>query len=183
MQIQENTNSLNLDNYPNSQLNNQADIVYAGFFVRLAAYLVDILIVGIALSTLRFPMWFISLFNQDIFLLRPVLFNFSTWDIILYILSSLYFILLTYFKGATLGKYLLRIRVVSDSNSEKIPLLDVIYRETIGRYLSSLLFIGYLFIGASTDKRALHDILCNTHVVYQWINNISIKRFNNNKLK
>src|SRR5690554_160479 len=115
MQIQENTNSLNLDNYPNSQLNNQADIVYAGFFVRLAAYLVDILIVGIALSTLRFPMWFISLFNQDIFLLRPVLFNFSTWDIILYILSSLYFILLTYFKGATLGKYLLRIRVVSDS--------------------------------------------------------------------
>lgn len=94
-------------------------------------------------------------------------FDFSTWDIIIYLLSSFYFILLTYFKGATVGKFLLRIRVISDNNENgKLTLINAIYRETIGRYLSSLFFIGYLFIGATNDKRSLHDILCDTHVIF-----------------
>lgn len=143
------------------------EVIYAGFFVRLSAYLIDIIIVGLILLALKVPMWIISLFNPEFILLRPVLFDFSTWDITIYLLSSFYFILLHYFKGATIGKFLLRIKVVSDKNEEgKLTLINAIYRETIGRYLSGLLFIGYLFIGASNDKRALHDIICDTHVVY-----------------
>lgn len=172
MHIQENNNNFNGANkvYEANLMNplyqTQSPVTYAGFFVRLAAYIIDIIIVKLALSTLRVPMWIVSMFNPDFFLFKPILFDFSLWNIILYLLSALYFILLTYFKGATVGKYLLRLNVVSDLDGEKIPLLDVIYRETIGRYLSGLLFIGYFFIGASSDKRALHDILCNTHVIY-----------------
>ena len=159
-------NKPNNENY-NTRYSNEDDVVYAGFFARLAAFLIDIIIVGLVLMTLKVPMWIISIFNPEFILLRPVLFDFSTWDIIIYLLSSFYFILLTYFKGATIGKFLLRLRVVSDKTEDgKLSLINAIYRETIGRYLSSLFFIGYLFIGATSDKRALHDILCDTHVVY-----------------
>lgn len=152
----------------NLDYTNKTNVVYAGFFPRLAAYLVDIIIIGIALASLKFPMWIFSLFNPDFILLRPVLFKFSTWDVILYLLSALYFVLLTYFKGATIGKFLMRLQVVSDTSDDgKISLIDVVYRETIGRYLSGLLLIGYIFIAATEDKRSLHDILCNTHVVYR----------------
>ncbi len=145
---------------------NANDIVYAGFFVRLAAYLIDIIIVGLTLSIFRFPMWIVSLVNPDNPLLQPVLFKFSLWDIILYLLGASYFILMTYFKGATVGKYLLRLRVISDSHDGNLLLINIIYRETIGRYLSGIFYIGYLIIGASDDKRALHDRLCNTLVIY-----------------
>lgn len=140
--------------------------IYAGFFVRLAAYLVDIIIVSVALLTLRTPMWIASLFKADIPLMQPILFEFSTLDIFLYLLTVLYFILMTYIKGTTIGKQLFRLRVVSANPEEKLSLINVIYRETIGRYLSSLLFIGYILIAANNDKRALHDILCDTYVIY-----------------
>lgn len=147
---------------------NVNEVVYAGFFVRLAAYLIDIIIVTLALATLRFPMWIVSLINPENPLLQPVLFKFTLWDIILYLLGATYFILMTYFKGTTIGKYLLRLKVVSDTPDGKLSLINVIYRETIGRYLSGILYIGYLFIGASNDKRALHDRLCDTLVIYNY---------------
>ena len=152
MLIQENTNANN--------------IVYAGFFVRLAAYLVDIIIVALALSFFKLPMWIVSLLNPDIPLLQPILFKFSLWDIILYLVGASYFILMTYLKGFTVGKYLLRLKVVSSVTNGKLSLINIIYRETIGRYLSGIFYIGYLIIGASDNKRALHDRLCETLVTY-----------------
>lgn len=140
--------------------------VYAGFFVRLAAYLVDIIIVSLVLLTLKTPMWIATIFSSNNPLVQPILFQFSIWDIFLYILTVLYFVLMTYIKGTTIGKQLFRLKVISSNPEEKLSLVNVIYRETIGRYLSSLLFIGYILIAANNDKRALHDILCDTQVIY-----------------
>lgn len=146
-----------------TQENNQA--VYGGFFVRFFAFLVDSLIVGAVLSVIRLPLFFAKLANSENFLLQPVLFKFSVIDIALYLASALYFIVLTYTSGATVGKRLMNLKVVHADGSP-LTLLTVVYRETIGRYLSSLLFIGYIMIGLNQDKRGLHDILCDTRVVY-----------------
>lgn len=158
MPIQDNNNICNMTN--------DKKLVYAGFFARLAAYLVDMILIGLPLLILRVPMFFISLSNPDFFLLKPVLFDFTSWAIFLYILKVLYFVLMTYFKGATIGKYLFRLKVVSDNPEEGLSFTTVLYRETIGRYLSSLLYIGYIMVGASNDKRGLHDMICDTHVAY-----------------
>ena len=37
--------------------NNTENQVYAGFFVRLAAYIIDWIIVGCALLVVKFPLW------------------------------------------------------------------------------------------------------------------------------
>lgn len=75
---------------------------------------------------------------------------------------------MTYRYGATFGKMVMKIRVYKE-NEERLSIIDVIYRETIGRYLSSLiLFIGYIFIGIDNRKRALHDMLCDTVVLYNF---------------
>lgn len=163
MPIQDNTNTDVINTINPTSTNSTT---YAGFFVRLAAYLIDIIIVGFALLLVKIPMWFLSFAIPFDFLTQNVLFEFTIRDIFFYLLTVLYFVLMTYFKGATLGKLLFRIRVVYNGPNEELTFINVLYRETIGRYLSSLLFIGYILIGASSDKRGLHDMLCDTHVVY-----------------
>jgi len=145
---------------------NKEDIVYAGFFVRLSAYIIDCIIVGIALLIIRIPKFFIYMMNPDIFFVKPILFEFSIFDIVIYLLGLTYFILMTYYCGGTLGKKLFKLKVCK-ATDEKLSLFTIIYRESIGRYLSGLiLFIGYIIIGVDSKKRALHDILSDTLVVY-----------------
>ncbi len=133
--------------------------------MRLAAYFIDMLLVGVVLLFVKIPMFFVGLQNPGNFLVSPLLFQFSLLDIVLYLAVSAYFIILTYQTGATVGKRLMNLRVVTIDDAP-LTLLNVLYRETIGRYLSSLFFIGYILIGLNRDKRGLHDILCNTKVIY-----------------
>ncbi|BCZ46033.1 hypothetical protein psyc5s11_21000 [Clostridium gelidum] len=145
---------------------NKEDILYAGFFVRLSAYIIDCIIVGIALLIIRIPKFIIYMMNPEIFFVKPILFEFSIFDIVIYILGLTYFVLMTYYCGGTLGKKLFKLKVCKNTD-EKLSLFTVIYRESIGRYLSALiLFIGYIMIGVDSKKRALHDILSDTLVVY-----------------
>ena len=64
----------------------------------------------------------------DIFLTVPVVYNFSVYDIILYIALKMYFILMTYFTGSTLGKKLFRIKVIA-SDARKLSLWTVIFKD------------------------------------------------------
>ena len=138
----------------------------AGFFVRLAAFFLDMLLVGLVLLLLvRLPLLPLSLSAPDNWFMRDLLFQFSLYDMLLYVAAAAYFIVTTYSSGQTVGKRLMNLQVVS-TNGEPLTLFNVIYRETIGRYLSSLLFLGYLMIGVTQEKRGLHDILADTGVVY-----------------
>ena len=89
-------------------------------------------------------------------------------DIVLYALKVLYFIAFTYLTGTTLGKKAMNLRVVSKNPEEKLTLFNVVYRETVGRFLCSLpVNIGYIVAGIDSEKRGFHDLLCDTRVVYQ----------------
>lgn len=139
--------------------------VNAGFFVRLAAYLIDSLIVGAALLTVRIPFWISSWGTPDNILVRDLVFKYSFADIVIYVLGVLYFILLTYKTGSTIGKKALHLKVqsVEDRN---MTLFEVAFRETVGRFLSSLAYVGYFMMAVSKSKRGLHDFLSDTEVVY-----------------
>ena len=61
----------------------------------------------------------------------------------------------------------MNLRVVSAENGGELKLLDVVYRETIGRFLCSLsVGIGYMVAGWDGQKRGFHDMLCDTRVIY-----------------
>lgn len=146
--------------------NKADDQVNAGFFVRLAAHLIDSVIVSVALFFVRIPFWVSSWISPDNLIIRDLIFTYSIKDIILYVLSAAYFIVLTYKSGATIGKKLLHLKVIS-AEDRKMTLFEVIYRETIGRFLAGLLLnIGYLMVATHEQKRGWHDLISDTQVVY-----------------
>lgn len=133
----------------------------------MAAHLIDMLIVGGILLFARIPLALLSLFLPTELLEYRVLFSYTIKDIYLYLGGVLYYILLTYYTGTTLGKKLMNLRVVSETG-EKLTLFNVIYRETIGRFLCSFFGgIGYIMAGIDGQKRGLHDMICGTRVIYE----------------
>lgn len=145
---------------------NKNTLTYAGFWVRLAAYTIDSIIVFFALLFVRLFLSGVLSFTEGTLLGGNVLFDYSLKDIILYVSQVLYFILFTYCTGTTPGKRLMNLYVIS-ADEEKLSFTDVLYRETIGRFLCSLtVCIGYIMAGVDKEKRGLHDMLCDTRVVY-----------------
>lgn len=139
--------------------------IYADFAPRLAAFLIDSLILIVVLLPVRATFFIFSLISPSNLMTKPVLFQFSVIDIVLYLLTAIYYVSMTYYYGTTLGKKLFNLKVVSTDGSE-LTFINVLYRETIGKYLSSIIFIGYLMIAIDSEKRGLHDRLCDTRVVY-----------------
>ncbi len=136
------------------------NIKYAGFFARLAAYLIDLIIVAAAAAPLSLLLSLIPFMGYKVF------FTFTAKAIIIYLLKALYFVLFLKLRGATPGKLAMRIQVVKKEG--EISWIDAVYRETVGRYLSGLvLCIGYLMVGFSRTKQGLHDMLCDTVVIYR----------------
>lgn len=150
----------------NIMQNRSDNRIYAGFFVRLAAYLTDIIIVWCAMLVIRIPVWVTTVTSPNNFFVRDFIFQYSIKDILFYLMQAAYFILLTYFTGSTLGKKIFQIRVVS-TEERKMTFFEVVFRETVGRFLSALILsIGYIMIAVDKQKRGLHDILSDTNVVY-----------------
>ena len=130
--------------------------------------MIDSVVVFAGLLIVRLIFAGISLAGGGAITGTDILFHYSLKDIILYALKVLYFIAFTYLTGTTLGKKAMNLRVVSKNPEEKLTLFNVVYRETVGRFLCSLpVNIGYIVAGIDSEKRGFHDLLCDTRVVYQ----------------
>ncbi|MGN1168305.1 MAG: RDD family protein [Lachnospiraceae bacterium] len=146
---------------------NKDEVTYAGFWVRLAAYLIDSMIVFVGLLIVRLILLGVMSAAKDTALGGNLLFQYNLKDIVLYVMEALYFILFTYYTGTTIGKRLMNLKVVRADGEEKLSLLNVIYRETVGRFLCGVICgIGYILAGIDGEKRGLHDILADTRVIY-----------------
>ena len=144
------------------------DLTRAGFAPRAAAYIVDRIIIFAGLCFLRAPFLIASLLGAGKVTAKDFLFDHSFLDVICWLAASAYLVLLTYYTGGTLGKKLMRLRVEKESG-ETLSLVDALYRETIGRFLSGILCIGYLMAIVDKRHRAFHDYLCDTRVIYDGV--------------
>lgn len=122
------------------------DVVYAGFWARLAASFIDGLVIFI-------PIMLISIV-PIIGMLGGIIF------------SWLYFAKMeSGERGATFGKRALKLQVLSADNLDQIGFGRATGR-FFGRYLSMLvLYIGYLMQPFTGRKQALHDMVSGTVVV------------------
>lgn len=142
------------------------EVMHGGFIVRLAAFMIDSLIIGAFSLMIKLPFSVIALFVTEPFYLQNFLFHFSILDVLLYLIGVIYFVAFTYCTSTTIGKRIMNLRVISTTGHE-LNLLQVIYRETVGKYLSAVIFsIGYLLIIVDKEKKALHDRLADTKVIY-----------------
>jgi len=123
----------------------------AGFWVRLAALLVDLLVIWLALK-----------FVIAVFIHAGVYIPFE----LTFALSFLvYSALLIGWRAATVGKTLCGLTVQS-SKGAHAGYLRAFLRETVCKFISAVfLFLGFFWTGFSRKKRAWHDYIADTIVI------------------
>lgn len=138
---------------------NKPMIHYAGFWRRLAAFLIDSFIL-IAFA------FVLIIFTHTLYYIE-VLRWFTTASVLLLALGYHPYFLTT--KGATPGKQVMGLIVVDKNNYYPISLGKALLREILGRHIidRALFHIGDLAIIFDSKKQALHDKIGGTYVVYK----------------
>lgn len=81
------------------------------------------------------------------------------------ILTTLAYVFMWFRWGQTPGKKMLHIKIVDDKTLECASLIQVILR-FFGYFLSALSIVGFFIPLFRKDKKALHDIISKTVVIY-----------------
>jgi uncharacterized RDD family membrane protein YckC len=144
---------------------------YAGFWIRLLAAIIDSVIVGVVFKVLQ-----LALFPSMAVVTVPAP-SANPWEVLGPQLARLGWTTLlstavsatysTWFigaLGAVPGMMALGLKVVRPDGSA------IGYARAFGRYFAAtlsgiILFIGYLLIAFDSEKRALHDMICDTRVI------------------
>jgi uncharacterized RDD family membrane protein YckC len=141
---------------------------YAGFWIRVGAYLIDSIVLVVA-QWLVFSVFGVSMLGADA--LDPAAADTLATGgaIAAYSITTiggiLYFALMeSSAKQATLGKMALGL-VVVDAEGNRISFL-----RALGRYFAKILsglilFIGYIMVAFTERKQGLHDMICSTLVL------------------
>lgn len=140
---------------------------YAGFWIRFVARMIDGVILGAtqALIALGFFGTFGAQFMPGV--RRSASIGIMlTFQVFSYATAIAYETVLLRYRGATLGKMALGLKVVR-SNGNPLG-----WGISIGRYFmylvsAMILLVGYIMAGFDDEKRALHDRVCDTRVIYK----------------
>ncbi|MBB5172752.1 RDD family protein [Texcoconibacillus texcoconensis] len=135
--------------------------MYAGFWIRFWAYLVDIIVVSSINGILVTPFFrFTDLMDQMVA-------QISVLSVTTTLVGFIYFVVLTKWLGRTIGKQLFGLVVVRYDNA---PLRwnDVVFREVVGRFIHQaffFLYALYFVVAFHSKKRGLHDLIADTQVI------------------
>jgi uncharacterized RDD family membrane protein YckC/TM2 domain-containing membrane protein YozV len=129
----------------------------AGFSIRLISYFLDIIIVGfifdiLVMSTTEYLLYESSNIYPEQF------------QIVRFVVLMIYFVLFNYFYNATPGKILMNIQILAEEGT-KITFIQSLVRY-ISYTFSYIMLIGFIMIGIRKDKRALHDLIAETKVIF-----------------
>lgn len=160
----------------------------ASFGLRLGALIIDVILMSIFRGVLMFLFmaigWLKTNTPEQDQLLQDMAINKASPESILgatvkmaldngelhffgyfYLLSIVIFILFIVKKGGTPGKLALGLRIQDIHSKANPKWLNALLRETIGKIISSIMLLGFLFPLFRKDKRALHDLMAQTQVV------------------
>ncbi|MEN1968417.1 RDD family protein [Lentibacillus sp. N15] len=135
---------------------------YAGFWMRMWAYVADLIIVFSINGVLLVPFKFVH---------EGAAISIGYWTltgIISMIVLYLYFLLMTKFTGQTLGKMIFGLKVVHKGD-EPLAWSDVIFREIVGRFLHRVLGVTvllYIVVAFDDKKQGVHDMIADTYVIH-----------------
>ncbi|PKR84309.1 RDD family protein [Heyndrickxia camelliae] len=140
----------------------------AGFWMRFWAYLVDLIVIGsidrLLVKTI-FRLLDISIDNTGMF---------SPFSVATAMVFYVYFVLMTKYTGQTIGKMIFGLKVISIKDSTR-SWSTILFRELIGRYLSTTIWILYIIVAFTPNKQGLHDIFADTTVVREDLRRQSLK--------
>jgi uncharacterized RDD family membrane protein YckC len=148
---------------------------YGGFWIRVAAYLIDHVLLGIVIA----PFYFILIFPSVLRIIQqaqentepsPELFVGMFGSIFMFagaalVGSWLYEALLTSSSWqGTVGKRILRLKVTDDQGNR------ISFARATGRFFAKILsgwvmYVGFIMVAFMERKRGLHDVICGTQVL------------------
>jgi uncharacterized RDD family membrane protein YckC len=138
---------------------------YAGFWIRVAAILIDAValsVVNWVLSMALFGSLLVSAASPE--RIGAALAGVAAFYLVAFIVALGYEIFFTAQFAATLGKMALGLKVIRGQGG------PITYGLSTGRYFSKIISgmifgIGYMMAGWDPEKRALHDRICDTRVI------------------
>lgn len=142
----------------NVQTAGPATVSYGGFWLRVVAYIIDAILLGVASRIIGFVA------GTPLRATDFTDFDYTTSGASL-VIAWLYFALMeSSARGATVGKRAVGLRVVTDQGQR----LD--FGHATGRYLAKfisaiILGIGFIMVAFTDRKRGLHDMIASTLVV------------------
>ena len=150
------------------------EVVYAGFWKRLAALMIDAVVVTIAyyvvvvVAMIAFGIGMAGMIKADSATPGSIAALLAVVYLTYPIISGLYYVGLESSSAqATLGKMAVGIKVTDDDGRRMSR------GRALGRWASHLLcyltvYIGYVMAGFTARKRGLHDMVASTLVVDRW---------------
>jgi uncharacterized RDD family membrane protein YckC len=138
---------------------------YAGFASRFASFVVDLIVLtAIFLAVLGAINWAATVVTgQDIAFNRS-----NTWVVVAYLVWG--FVYFAYFwglNGRTAGGAMFGVQVLTDEGYDVSPRRAIV--RTLVFPLSFLILgLGFLGILLGDQRRALHDVIAGTVVIYSW---------------
>jgi uncharacterized RDD family membrane protein YckC len=138
---------------------------YAGFWIRAAAYMLDVILVSIIIQAILVPLGALFAPREPS---SAVLLSAVGMNLLVQLGVSLVYSTLPLVKwGATPGKMACGLKVIRSDGSK------ISWGRAIGRFFSEqlsamLLWIGYIMAAIDkTEHKALHDIICDTRVIHK----------------
>jgi uncharacterized RDD family membrane protein YckC len=148
---------------------------FGGFWMRFLAVIIDAIIIGVAGMIIRIPLTFAGIGMvgvgrtsdpaQALAALPAIMGLIGLSVLIQMALSMAYEVYFLTTKGATPGKMALGLKV---TRADGGPIsVGVAVGRFFGKILSGMiLWIGFIIAAFDSEKRALHDHLCGTRVVF-----------------
>ena len=141
--------------------NEVAQVEYAGFWRRLAAYIVDAIL-------LNFVSWILEMAIIGALVYAGASQSVTPFSkqILFLAISSIaeliYYVIATHRYATTLGKRIFHIYVFDMNSGEKLTLWKSVVR-ALGSSVSAIIFgAGYLMVAFHPKKRALHDLMAGS---------------------
>jgi len=137
----------------------EAEVEYAGFWIRVAASIIDSVLVGIVTAPLLLWVYGFAYFDTDKLIRGPA------EVLISYVLPAIAIVIFWVARSATPGKMLLSIKIVDADTFGPIGTGKAIGRY-LGYFLSTIpLCLGLFWVGWNARKQGWHDMLAGTVVI------------------
>jgi len=141
---------------------------YAGFVTRLVAFVIDVVIVFVLVIISNAAIGLVATLLTRLHLVRVGPLTETVASVIAIAIGVVmvvaYYIGFWLAAGQTPGKRIMGVRIVC-TDGDRVELGNVV-RRFVGYWLSSVLFLGFLWILVDNQRQAWHDTLSGTIVIY-----------------
>lgn len=146
-----------------TQLLERENFTLASLQARIIAYVLDLCIISVALSFIFWDELVVMQIALDSGKLpKDTMSTFMLW---VFVFCMVYEVLFSMLYGATLGKIVMKIRIISIDFVDKPSFLQAFIRALLKYIGSNIFYLSYLPAFGDVFRRALHDKIPKTLVI------------------